>query len=146
MKPRSLYRLGTFSIVAASFFNFAVGGCALFRFRRPLDVHISYNQLSPPVFERVPETTNDNIRISFSDVAGAAPSLPSAAVRSYRLPFSYYHLGGRPYVRLGILDYTIGDLHAYGVIRAIFPERIVFDNGDYIDNTQIGEKNVTVGI
>lgn len=79
-----------------------------------------------------------------SSAAGSTPSnlappeikAPSV-VASYN--YQFFVDGGRVGCFLNGRYCYVGDRTAFGIIRDIFPERIFFDDGSYIQNTHIGK-------
>lgn len=138
MKARTVYRLS----VLFNSLSFVVLVGVSFRVlqlsRSPVEYHI--NIVEPPVYTNS-FTSPVEKDLSFPPtVLSRPPSVSSNFVTSsfspsvYRLPYSYY-VSGRPCFNLFGVDYTVGSVHAYGVVSSIFPERVYFSNGGYIENS-----------
>lgn len=72
--------------------------------------------------------------VGSSAVTGSAPPVKApAVVASY--DYQYFVDGGRVGCFLNGRYCYVGDRTAFGIVRDIFPERIYFDDGSYIQNT-----------
>lgn len=144
MRARRVYRLSIFILSSASIVNIVVAVRVMFALRNP--VNYNFRIIEPPVFTNV---TSSAVSFSrsipgepvdrVSDLSTNSAQLASftnlqvqVAVESYH----YMRIGGFPCMRLNGLNYSIGDRTAYGVISAIFPERVYLENSGYISNSR----------
>lgn len=138
MRPRVIYRVFAASTVAATIVNIGVSWNVYTRAKSP----VSYNVrvIEPPrpfdVSLVAPQTNGLP-----GPVESPGPSIPPVHVPQGRAyPFRYFEIGGMPGVHLNGRYYRVGDVHAFGIVSQIYPERIVFSSGDFIDNTSLNER------
>lgn len=90
----------------------------------------SYPSSPPPGF------TSSAARLASSNSAPLKIKAPSV-VASYN--YQFFVDGGRVGCFLNGRYCYVGDRTAFGIVRDIFPERIFFDDGSYIQNTNTGK-------
>lgn len=61
-------------------------------------------------------------------------------VERWQLPYHFCIVNGKPLAYLNGVYIREGDRHAYGIVDTIYPERIYFFGGNYIDNKLNGRQ------
>lgn len=145
MRARTVYRLSTVSLSVLAGVNCFVAFRLWRVSSRPVNFELRYVEQAPLSFSPAPAPDSSLLPISKAAPASAASeSVPLSPPRGYTASFRVFWVSGRPFARLNGVDYTIGDTHAYGVVRSIYPERVVFASGDYIDNIKQGGQNDSI--
>lgn len=141
MKARTIYRcsLSVLSVLIA-----ANGALALWVWNR-LDSPVQFNVrvIEPQSFvapTNVVETVKPRKGLlpEMSETRSASMEM-RPSVERWAMPYHYCIVNGRPLAYLNGVYVREGDRHAYGVIDMIYPERIYFAGGNYLDNTQAGK-------
>lgn len=148
MRARQVYRSSVYILGVSA----AVNLFLCWRTWRVLRSPVSYsvNVVQPPVYTNVVldavgtfpgvrpvQTTNEapqGVEVS-----------PVFSAKSWTCFYQYFVDGGRRGVFLNGRPYYVGDVHAYGVISEIFPERIYFASGDYIENERRNNATISSG-
>lgn len=111
----------------------------------------SYRSSRPQFLYRVFVVTNvvSSVTTSFfGSVSGTftnGQSIVSSPVRhtppSFSLPYDYFVLSGKPYIRYFDKHYTEGDYCSRGMIMRIFPDRVFLWDGSVIENARLRSSN-----
>lgn len=98
--------------------------------QRPLEFPTNF-----PVFTASsPLDSSSSVARSTSIASAPLEIKPPSAVASY--DYNFFVDGGRVGCFLNGRYCYVGDRTAFGIVRDIFPERIFFDDGSYIQNTR----------
>lgn len=141
MKARTIYRC---SLSVLAVLTAANGALALWVWKR-LDSPVQFNvrviepqSFAPPT--NVVETVSVRKGLLPENVSiKTLPSEMTPRVERWSMPYHYCVVNGRPLAFLNGVYVREGDRHAYGVVDMIYPERIYFAGGNYIDNSQTGK-------
>lgn len=139
MRARQYYRISSVALVLLCFLNAALAvwvylslGEAVvnnIRIVEPPDYSVLTNRPSfsfPPV---------PGLRSS-SPSSNSVDRAPSFTPSQYSFPYSYFAADGRSGARLNGRYVYVGSRTAFGIVSDIFPERIILDDGSFINNTQ----------
>ena len=135
MKARKLYRMSFAVLCLALFGNVALCVVVFVKLRRPVSYHVIVPP-DPPVLDRVVSDVVLPLPGPNSVVSSSSSSPVFSNVRVYNLPYDYAVVQGDSAAVISGFPYFEGSLHAYGLIVRIFPERIYFTDGSYIENTK----------
>lgn len=69
-------------------------------------------------------------------VSSPVPSAPALPVVACLTPYHYFTMGNQMCVKMWGRYYSRGSLCSYGIIRRIFPDRILLDDGSWIVNAE----------
>lgn len=138
MRLKTIYRLTLPSLAVLAVCNTALAVYVFIKTRSPLNYNIQV--IEPPRIE-FPTVTNElpqarsgliphRHSASVETLAVPSPRMPE----SWRMEYHYCVVGGKRVAVLNGVNVYEGDRHAYGVVRDIYPERIYFEGGNYIDN------------
>lgn len=136
MKPRYLYRISFAVMTSCIFCNVVLAGYVFFRLRKPQ----VYNVIVPPSIGSI---TNDLAFGSVSNVSSSVRVVENFESSTNHISLAYHYaiVQGVRTAIIGGYPYTSGDIHAFGVIKSIYPERIFLKSGDIIDNIYINHNN-----
>lgn len=148
MRARQVYRTSVYILGVSA----AVNLFLCWRTWRVLRSPVSYsvNVVQPPVYTNV-------VLDAVGPFPGVLPDPPTNQApqavdvfvppvpKSWVFGYQYFVDGGRRGVFLNGRPYYVGDVHAYGVISEIFPERIYFASGDYIENERRNNATISSG-
>lgn len=133
MKPRYLYRVSVSIMTICVIVNIILAVYVVYKLRKPQ----VYNVIIPPA---VPSVTNDVSTVALLSMIDDTDMKNSCALMStnnYKLSYNYALVQGVRTAIFGAHPYIAGDRHAYGIISAIYPERIYLSNGDIISNANL---------
>lgn len=146
MTLKRTYRLLLPLLSLLSLLNFALFAFALYRLKNPTVYNVRV--IEPPSLPSFSDTNFPSLRSGV--VTGASVPLspspsgspvPASSVLDAPSPSRYsasYHycvVGGFRVACLNGVNVREGDVHAFGVVYRIFPERIYFTDGSFIENT-----------
>lgn len=149
MRRSTSYRLMVVGCVVCILLNIAVSVFIFFKVRHPATYNVEYHEapdlsrLSFPRFDIDSDTfvvssntvTSTNIVNSKISSRHSTNSLPRSVAK-----FSYGFVGDSAVLNGRIV--SVGDDTAFGVVRSIFPERIILDDGSYIENRRYTNDNI----
>lgn len=135
MKPRYLYRVSASIMIICVIVNIILAGYVVYKLRRPQ----VYNVIMPP---SVPPVTNDVSTVALlSNIYDRQDTCALMSTNNYNLSYNYALVQGVRTAIFGVHPYIVGDRHAYGIISAIYPERIYLSNGDIISNANLQHRS-----
>lgn len=149
MKLRTIYRSSTWVLALLTALNLCLVVYVFFSLHHPLSYNIKVVEPPAPVLPQL-ELKESSLKSVPDKPESPVVVAPVAVVHEpyrWQHPYHYFVNNGRRGAYLNGTYVFEGDRHAYGIIRDIFPERIYFEGGNYIDNTvqQKGLLNDTVG-
>lgn len=137
MRARWVYRTSLAVLSAAAALNVAVAISVYRRAASPVayNVRIVEPPQAPSLdLSPLPLPGTQSQSPTIDPPGGGVSSSILSTPRRWAFSFQYFESGGRPGVMLNGRPYYVGDVHAFGVVSSIFPERIYFQSGDFIDN------------
>lgn len=148
MRPRTLYRLSVYGLLAVAAANVYVAVRVYLNSRRQVVYNVTVQP--PPVFPTLDVPTNQPPYRSglLPDTHGpsvqlhADSSLYPITPMSWTHEYQFFVAAGRRMALLNGQYIREGDLHAYGIVRDIWPERIYFEGGSFIENSRRVTTNV----
>lgn len=137
MRARAVYRLSAVFLAALTVLNLSLSVLVLRKMRQAVQLNINVHEAA-----LAPSVPSAPSLVLPGDASGSAPAVPVPLVNSsplpapqhWSIPYRYF-VNGVPGAMINGVAYYRGSRHAYGVVLDIYPERIFFEGGSYIDNS-----------